>query len=645
MYQLLINTNIENPTRRLMDRWEEVELGNATIALTYQANDLAELKSREANRSNRIKLPRTAKNNRLFKLPSEPLSVTVAPYRYFDCRLYDNGVELFSTGAKLQLMDTTSTSYEVCIRGSLFDFFEKIKSLSLRDLNLGTTAWTLQSVADSDIDSNVLFPVIDWDENSPSLHFKGGTMDDNESRQPLEILARYILPAVKLRYLCEKICEEQEYKLKLPKEVEEDDKYRYAVIPHVTADFTEEERNTICAGRIYGGKNTFGDAEDNEYYAFNAWEGCFDNPTNRYLFPFRGQYIYHYTIEIEEIPQSRSISIYYEYGKRRGEQVVEVLQGIRPGVHSGFFAIDHNLEDHHAAVMGVRVDTGKGHMIIKNAELRFEKVSSAEPVFPASVLSVSAHLPDIPQLDLLKLLAQLWCLSVAVDEEKKEVVFYSFNLLYENLQKGNVLDWTDKLDDSEHRSSFRWNTYARENLIRYEEDEGEGGAAISSEGVLCIDDHTLPQRKDLVVLPVSACEETVVADDLLMAKVRAISQGGTAGMADAKPKLLYVKQLGRDVQFTNSISRPLSRSSITLAQFGPVTIDQFMPCYKVLQNRLLAGSRVIKEMLRLNSIDIQIFSHAMPVFLGKYGCCFYVNKLNNYQPGRLTEVELVAMRP
>jgi hypothetical protein len=70
-----------------------------------------------------------------------------------------------------------------------------------------------------------------------------------------------------------------------------------------------------------------------------------------------------------------------------------------------------------------------------------------------------------------------------------------------------------------------------------------------------------------------------------------------------------------------------------------------MPYYKVLQDGLLNNSRVVKERLRLTPIDMHNFSHAVPIFLSKYGCCFYVNKINNYQPNRLTEVELVAMRP
>lgn len=74
MYKLLVNTNPEDPE---WGEWVSADVGDATIALTYEANNLAELKSREVNRSNRIKLPRTPVNDRLFGMPTEPLSVTV----------------------------------------------------------------------------------------------------------------------------------------------------------------------------------------------------------------------------------------------------------------------------------------------------------------------------------------------------------------------------------------------------------------------------------------------------------------------------------------------------------------------------------------------------------------------------------------
>ena len=74
-------------------------------------------------------------------------------------------------------------------------------------------------------------------------------------------------------------------------------------------------------------------------------------------------------------------------------------------------------------------------------------------------------------------------------------------------------------------------------------------------------------------------------------------------------------------------------------------MSNFKTCYDALTNGLLKDTRVVIEKLWLASSDLVNFDHSIPVYLDKYGCCFYVNKVSSYIPGRLTEVELVAMRP
>lgn len=75
-----------------------VELPQKTISQTFQVNDLAETKDRQANYSNNIKIPKTPKNIQTFNLLGITGSTTTLPYEKVAVKYVVDGVELISSG-------------------------------------------------------------------------------------------------------------------------------------------------------------------------------------------------------------------------------------------------------------------------------------------------------------------------------------------------------------------------------------------------------------------------------------------------------------------------------------------------------------------------------------------------------------------
>lgn len=65
--------------------------------------------------------------------------------------------------------------------------------------------------------------------------------------------------------------------------------------------------------------------------------------------------------------------------------------------------------------------------------------------------------------------------------------------------------------------------------------------------------------------------------------------------------------------------------------------------YDKLINNMLKRPKIIQTQILLDSIDIQSLDLFNPVWLEEHGFWFYVSKINNFQAGKITKVDLIRM--
>src|SRR6187551_3213859 len=68
------------------------------VALTFQINNLAEVKNQQGNTSNQFKLPLTQRNRQILGFPDEVAFTTGLPYDNYQAKLIQDGLEIVPSG-------------------------------------------------------------------------------------------------------------------------------------------------------------------------------------------------------------------------------------------------------------------------------------------------------------------------------------------------------------------------------------------------------------------------------------------------------------------------------------------------------------------------------------------------------------------
>ena len=126
---------------------KRLEVSKSTpMALTFVANDLAELRNRQSNHSNRFKLPLTRLNREILELPEIITSETLIPYRSNDAIVIQDGVQIVPEGF-FEILQVGEFIEAQVVSGNS-SFFDKIKDKDLRDLDLSAFnhTWNLTTV-------------------------------------------------------------------------------------------------------------------------------------------------------------------------------------------------------------------------------------------------------------------------------------------------------------------------------------------------------------------------------------------------------------------------------------------------------------------------------------------------------------------
>ncbi|MFD2145481.1 hypothetical protein [Mucilaginibacter antarcticus] len=112
---------------------------DAPIALTFQINNLAEVRNQQGNTSNQFKLPLTQNNRRILGFPDDVAFCTQAPYSKYPAKLVQDGLEVIPYGvAELNSVDNSSAN--ITILSGNVDFFDAIEG-SLYEMGDSKSVW------------------------------------------------------------------------------------------------------------------------------------------------------------------------------------------------------------------------------------------------------------------------------------------------------------------------------------------------------------------------------------------------------------------------------------------------------------------------------------------------------------------------
>lgn len=601
--------------------WHTADLGRDLPAMNYQVNDIAELKDRQADYSQRLKLPLSATNKRIFGYSNVFDVIDLTAYRRLDCRLYLNDVEIAGKGSYL-VLDRVSDSFEVQILSGVADLFELLTNRDMSSLDLGEYvigSSPIPSLYDVSND-NYVVPMATFLKSTPKL-----------------LITTPRLPMAYLGNAMRKIASPYE----LVTDVNADE-YAVNVCSLKPSENSFELFNVIFQG------NSIVPNAGSHYIEFQLYIGTGNNLAQvfdengvkgiRWTSPVDGSVVIgmnvtshanstNSTLKIENVSAGMVI-LEIDTTYLRFSQTVDVSKGdvIEATAIKWAESTNYNICNYSFSIR--------------------DMVSTVVPL--GGKLPISPNLGFGNQFEFFKTFVQVFGLTVFVDNKQNKVYAYTFDKVYENISIAK--DWSSKLHNNGSVFLFRLKDYARSNFIRFVENESDG---VSEKGNVNVDDDTIGVWRNMFTINFESGKDYPVLfgqgtpwqqmgyDTLQNKSVANIplweQTEENLEFSDGKPHLIKITKTARGNGYV------YHANSAVLSEI----VDEH---YAKLKD-MLQRAKIIEAEFYLTEKDIEEYRSVkngvpgcfVPVWIEKFGAYFYINKIKNFISGKLTKVELVKL--
>ncbi|MBS7564676.1 hypothetical protein KHS38_09695 [Mucilaginibacter sp. Bleaf8] len=666
------------------------------IALSFQINNLAEVKNQQGNTSNQFKLPLTQRNRQILGFPDEVAFTTNDPYKQYKAKIVQDGLEIIPFGvAELNGVEQDMASITV-LSGNV-DFFDAIDG-KLYDMGDSTTTWgvrkpwfiyahewSLYNVAQSQTKtSGWIWPVIDY-----------GNLKYDERNTP-EINVKNLRPGFFLKTAVEMITRNAGFKP--TGSLLQDELYNKLIVQFANDNFEHgtdqqslREYNSISlsnsmkfkAGRGLGYADRFPLNTVNPYPVHNNSypNDTFKPATNEYVAlqncSVSVSFTYDVSIDSKEKPR-----------KGGGIEIRLKTRDPRSGAHSILTTLTTSLTDKATDGHGQYTEDLRNQKLtydidlVKNQTLYIEynvNNSSNTYVYIAAgaIFSVTSKtknmlygqqvqceriFPDIGQKDLLKDTLQRFGIICQTNNETRKVNFAFFSEIIKNISQ--AVDWTSKCLDQGKSISFKLGNYAQINYLKHKEDDSIIPKTLGQSQIL-VNDKTLPATADLFEsqFAPSLNRPFIGGTIALIKKVDADADENDFSLG-TQPRLLVDQKLslnqksvkfvdddGKSIVVNDYVSvpyfyKPDGEHNLCWADMpsnGTENIKGLKSRYYTDLEHILKQSKKIVRWFLLTPRDILELNLLIPVYLQQDGAYYYINKIDSWRKGQPTKVELVKL--
>lgn len=619
--------------------WSRLDTGDDAPAMTYQANDLAELKDRQADYSQSLNLPLTKHNLTVLGLPDHVDSQTELPYKLIPCRLYADEYELAGKGAVL-VIDEVTDSIECQVLGSSASLFDVLEDSPLSDIT--EPSFTRGYGGD-------LLPV-----NFPEgLEFVAASFTKGGFHHILEMNPVYMLPVVNDIYLVGKILEAHGYTWghNLAGYAGTENNALPVVTLTPDADsfdvFDTGASRTIAVSNPAGAKYYWITPSTNNVggllYTFGSDDGLSEAGT-KYKVPGKGTLHVHLQLSWQAGSQNH-IWVYLNHTTSGDTTTSLVSWHAVADSYPAPAPYSRTIEVEEGDELTLMLQIGQ-YSLAKTLTLSMQLtdfISDTVPLY--GLVHAPRNLGFDTQFDYFKAFVQRYGLTVRVDNSTHTVYTYTMKKLYD--EKLFARDWSDKLLGEGRELSFGVDGYARTNRIKLKDNDED--AVKDEAGEFTVSDETLEKKKDLFEIPIEAgldwglttkyasvpvFDVPDIGDDILTD----VNRLTNAEYSGGNPHLLRVSTDTVPLLVTGlGESRNYHRATHVTAQS---LIDTY---YAELTDSMLVKAKRLLCNFYLTPADIEAFDPFVPVYLRQHGAYFYVSKISNFIVGRLTSVELIKL--
>ncbi|MFD1255716.1 hypothetical protein ACFQ3S_02825 [Mucilaginibacter terrae] len=671
---------------------------DSPIALTFQINNLAEVKNQQGNTSNQFKLPLTQRNRQILGYPDDVAFTTNLPYTRYAAKVVQDGMEIIPYGiGELGSVDDSTASITV-LSGNV-DYFDAIDG-SIYDMGDSNTTWgkakawlpydhtwSLDNVVYSQYNTTGwIWPVIDY----------GNLAYD--PAQPVQINIKNLRPGFFLKTAIELITQASGFKA--TGSLLQDELFNKLIVQFANDDFehgTDQQTlrdynsisvsnsNQFAAGRNLGYAGKFPLNKVNPYpihsnaypynpfvpsrYAYKALQRCsvsvsftFDLFINSREKPSKGGGI---EIRLKSIdPRTGGHSVVTTITSALTDAAVDGQQQYTEERRNQKLSCEMELLQGQELFIEYNVNNSSNTTVYIYAGATLSVVSKTKNMLLGQMVQCERIFPDISQKDLLKDTLQRFGIVCQTNTESKVVNFASFRDIVNNIPR--TKDWTAQCLNQGKSISFKLGSYAQVNFLKHKEDEAIlpktfGLAQIN------VDDKTLPATADLFESQFAPTFNR----PFLNGSIAIIKKIDTTDGADnefsisTQPRLLVDQKLklpdGKTVTFVDDDGkRTVVNDTLSVPYFykpdgehnlcwadmpgtGTENLKGLKNLYYPELERILKQTKKVVRWFMLTPRDILELDLLIPVYLQQDGAYYYINKIDSWRKGQPTKVELVKL--
>lgn len=259
------------------------------------------------------------------------------------------------------------------------------------------------------------------------------------------------------------------------------------------------------------------------------------------------------------------------------------------------------------------------------------------------------NLPDLLQTDLFKTVLQLTGSIIDTDGHKKQVRIEKFESISENKNNAVVIDSYINKSPKE-LIDLHPDSYAQKNWLRFKKDDNV--TEFFGDGSININDNTLNEEKEILKLPFAASESSVRLDGLNVATVLRIIDGNDVV---PQPRIL-LKQIqnvftpsGDGINLTSPTHGTVFNQDLYNGYFFDSLQDYSMSFDSIIKDNYISFLLMLNNYKKItpnfyfspNFINqLDLFT---PVFSQYFNSYFLINKITNYIPGYTCKAELIRI--
>ena len=640
-------------------------------AMNYQINNLAELKDRNASYSQRISLPRTTHNEQAFQFSSVIGSGSYVPYRRFPCQLFYEGALLSPAGAVLNIVDVSDESIGIQIIGATADLFDTLNNTDAKDPGDGRFLLKWYTDTMGQTERYLLGP-----EETPVLYFwLYATLQKNPNMPPVSTEAipevrelDKFYPHLNWYDLVTWIFGREGYSL----ETDVDPVDRAEMFLPCTYPVLADDPNVPEAAGTGWIKDTPPGG-----LAGVTWQG---SPGVTLSDPVAGRLI------IDTIPGNfnwmtlwdTTITFSFSWSNTsaisRGTVAVQVTHYKNDGTDAIVLARSWTSGSYGSVSVDIPMEAGE-HILVSGSllagnfttdqyDMRFpvsitapipRETSPGDRPYPGLTYDLLASTGFKSLGDMVKAFLQLFGLTIDVNPATRVARAYSVQELY-NRRSSSGKNWSDKLiKGKDTKLTFQLSSYAQSNEIKLEDNKDN---SVTDSYKFSIQDVNLQPTKLLFQIGFLAGLNQALYDEYtqrlhtlanypIWTINRARMENGEMTEttweynALSKPMVVHINKYDY-MEPKVSVGYALTQVRLYTARFK--SLNYYVPKYygKLIDN-ILKRPKILQTQILLDSLDIQSLDLFNPIWLEEHGFWFYISKINNFQAGKITKVDLIRM--